>query len=198
MEALTALIPLIPSLINAGKSAWNEIVKPILIGKGYNIPDVLEKEMLKLEIAKDKDRFIELLKNIEKEINTTNIKQSYSGDGGNQIGINTGTINNYNFAGTEKNAKQDIKLSENACQLLKEISVDPIGQLLAVRLLGGYQVQTNGKCFGSGKNDRRGMAEINATIEELENYDLIRSMNYKREIFEITDKGYKIADKITI
>jgi hypothetical protein len=198
MEALTALIPLIPSLITAGKSVWNELVKPLLIGKGYNIPDDLEKEMLILEQAKNVDGFIELLKNIEKEINTTNINQSYSGDGGNLIGINTGTINNYNFGSTGKNTKHEINLSENACQLLKEMSIDPIGQLLVVVLLGGYQVQTNGKCFGSENNDRRVMAEIKAAIEELENYDLIRSMNIKRNIFEITDKGYKIADKITI
>jgi len=198
MEALTALIPLIPSLITAGKSAWNELLKPLLIGKGYNIPDEVEKEMLRLEQAKDIDGFIKLLKNIEKEINSNNIMQSYSGDGGNQIGVNTGTINNYNFVGTENNTKQEIKLSENACQLLKEMSLDSIGQLLAVRLLGGYQVQTNGKRIGSGRNDRREMAEIKAAIEELENYDLIRSMNYERNIFEITDKGYKTADKIKI
>jgi hypothetical protein len=198
MEALTAIIPLIPSLIIAGKSAWNELIKPLLIGKGYNIPDELEKEMLRLEKAKDIDGFIELIKNIEKEINTNNIKQSYNGDGGNQIGINTGTINNYNFVGTGKKIKQETRLSENACQLLKEMSFDPIGQLLAVALLGGYQVQTNGKSFGSGKNDGREMAEINAAIEELEDYDLIRPTNYERNIFKITNKGYKIADKITI
>lgn len=196
MEGLLALIPLIPSMITAGKSAWNELIKPLLIGKGYNIPDDVEKEMLKKENAKDIEGFIELLKNIDKRITTTNITQSYTGNGGNQVGVNKGVINNYNIMALDKNTNQEKILTENACKLLKEISADPSGQLLAIRLLVGYQVQTNGKSIGTGNNDRREMAEIDAVIEELKTFDLIRQVDNKGEIFEITNQGYKIADKI--
>jgi hypothetical protein len=200
MEGLTALFPLIPSMIKAGKSAWTEFVKPLLIGKGLIVTKEMEEEMLKKERAKDIDGFIDKMKEIEQKMNQTSIMQNYSGDGGNQIGINTGTIYNYNITGIGKEINQEkgVKLSENACQLLKEMAADPSGQLLTVRVLSGRIVQTNGKSFGAQKHDRRAEAEIDATIEELEKYDLIRPTGYKRELFEITDNGYKIADKINL
>lgn len=88
-----------------------------------------------------------------------------------------------------------LDLSDNAIQLLKEISQDGSGMLMAIMTLGGYQVQTNGKSFGTERYDARAQAEINETIEELERYDLIRPTNYKREMFTITANGYKFADQ---
>ncbi len=97
----------------------------------------------------------------------------------------------------ENEYRNTIKLSDNAKQLLKEISLDRSGQLIAIMTLGGYNVQTNGKSFGSKRNDARAKAEIDSAIEELESLNLIRS-NPKREIFTINAKGYEIADEITL
>jgi hypothetical protein len=90
-----------------------------------------------------------------------------------------------------------IPLSDNALQLLKEISLDRGGQLTAIMTLGGYYVQTNGKSFGTGRYDAREVAQINGAIEELEKYDLIRATNPKRELFNITANGYNIIDNIS-
>jgi hypothetical protein len=87
-----------------------------------------------------------------------------------------------------------IKLSEDAKQLLGEIAQDQSGQLVLLATLGGYIVQTNGKNFGSDRYDARRQAQLNSIIEELENKDLIRAANSKREIFRITAKGYEVAD----
>ena len=199
MEAVTALLPLVPSMIKAGKSVWTELVKPLLIGKGLTITKEMEEEMLRKEKAKDIDGFIEKLKDMEQKMNQTNIMQSYNGDGGNQVGINTGIINNYNITGRGRGTSQEkgTQLSENACQLLKEIAADPGGQLITLRIMGNRIVQTNGKRFGSEEYDKRIEAEVIAAMEELEKNDLIRPIGYKRDIFEITDNGYKVANKIS-
>ena len=194
MEGLTAIIPLIPSMIKAGKSVWNELVKPLLTGNGYKINKELEAEMLEKERNKDIEAFIDKLKEIQQDVNQTAIKQTYNGDGGNQVGINTGTIINYNL--TDKTSEK--KLSETACRLIIEIANDPSGQLTAVRLLGSYMLQIGGRDLCPDGNDRRTIAGIEAAIDELECYGLIRAMGPQRDLFEITDNGYNVADKIKL
>ena len=166
--------------------------------KGFKITKELEAEMLEKEKNKDIDGLIERLRNLGKETNQTFIEQSYSGDGGGQVAINKGIINNYNITGLakEKKQKKGIMLSDKACQLLTEIASDPEGQLMAVRVVGGYIVRTNDRNFNPENNNRRETAEIDAAIEELEKLDLIRPTNYERNLFEITDSGFKVADKI--
>jgi hypothetical protein len=85
-------------------------------------------------------------------------------------------------------------LSENAKQLLVNISQDPHGILMTVMTLGGYHVQTNGKNFGGDRYDARLKAELDGAIEELEDLQLIKATNLKRESFNITAKGYETAD----
>jgi hypothetical protein len=137
-------------------------------------------------------------------INTFNSTDDFIKQFRNQLGI---IMNNDNYIldliGKEEETirettqKKQIQISEDAQQLLKEISLDGNGQLVAIRTLGGYIVQTNGKSFGTGRYDARETAQINGTIEEMERYDLIRPTNIKRELFIITANGYKIADAIT-
>jgi len=91
----------------------------------------------------------------------------------------------------------DVYISDDAQELLKEVSLDYNGQLMSIMTLGGYTVQTNGKSIGTGSNDAREIANINAVIEELEKYDLIRATNQDRELFNITAKGYEVSDKLS-
>lgn len=91
-----------------------------------------------------------------------------------------------------------IPLNDMAKAFLKEIAQDHNGILMTVMTLGGYIVQTNGKNFGTDRYDGRKKALIDEAIEQLEEYDLIRAANMKRETFNITAKGYEIADQIDI
>jgi hypothetical protein len=194
-ETLTALLPLIPQMLEAGKSAWNIIIKPALKGLGYNMTKEQEQEIIMLEEKHDIEKISEILKNIENELNRNIVNQTYEGDNGSQVGINNGVVTTVNI-NTQNNVKNEITLSEKARQLLKEISLDQSGTLTAIMLLGGYLVQTNHKQFGTDRNNAREQAEMDSAIEELEKYDLIRATSYKREMFTITGNGYKVADKI--
>jgi len=92
--------------------------------------------------------------------------------------------------------RKDILISEEAKQLLKEISLDSSGHLTALLTLGGYSVHTNGKDISAGRYEAREVARINAIIEELEKFDFIRPSSHERDLFTITAKGYNLADKI--
>jgi len=95
-----------------------------------------------------------------------------------------------------ENVPTKIPLSDKAMVLLKEMSLDPQGELLNLMVLSGQILQTNGKNLVSEDGDPRDQANLNAAIEELEKFDLIRANNFKRVIFTITAKGYEIADLI--
>jgi hypothetical protein len=88
-------------------------------------------------------------------------------------------------------------LSDEAKVLLKEASMDSHGSILHVRYLGGTDIQTNGKNLITAQN-RRHVAKWEAALQELLNADLILARGHKGELFEVTDKGYQIADMIEL
>lgn len=88
-------------------------------------------------------------------------------------------------------------LSDEAKVLLKEASMDNHGTILHVRYFGGTDIQTNGKNLIT-KQDRRQVAKWEAALQELLNANLIVARGHKGEIFEVSDKGYLIADMIEI
>jgi hypothetical protein len=87
-------------------------------------------------------------------------------------------------------------LSDEAKELLKEISLDTNGILGVIETLRGYVVQTNKKNFGCDHSDARTRATIENAIEELEHNSCIKPINKEREMFRITQQGYKMADTI--
>jgi hypothetical protein len=110
MDTLKALLPIIPAMITAGKSAWTELVKPFLIGKGYKWTKEQEQEMLALEAKKDIKTIIEKLEGLNKELNQMAIVQTQTGNHNTQVSLNTGIIDNsttYNI-GVEEN-QSDLK-----------------------------------------------------------------------------------------
>lgn len=86
-------------------------------------------------------------------------------------------------------------LSQEARILLKEASIDPHGQIVSLRYMGGRDIQANGKNFIQN-NERRETAKWEAALQELLNNDLITAIGQKGEIFEVTNLGYQIADMI--
>ena len=86
-------------------------------------------------------------------------------------------------------------LSREAQTLLKEASRDPNGVILHMSTFGGSTLRTNGQSFGA-HGDPHNRAIWEGALEELENENLIISKGYKREVFEVTRKGYEIAELI--
>ncbi|HBH90397.1 hypothetical protein [Ponticaulis sp.] len=90
-----------------------------------------------------------------------------------------------------------VQISDDAKEMLAEVAKDRNGVLTCLRHLGGQDIQSGGRSFVSS-NDRREIARWEAAMEQLERNDFIRDRGYKREIFEITNEGYKLADSLGI
>jgi hypothetical protein len=96
---------------------------------------------------------------------------------------------------SEMGAPNIPNLSREAQTLLKEASRDPNGVILHISTFGGSTLRTNGQSFGA-HGDPRNRAIWEGVLGELENENLIISKGYKREVFEVTRKGYEIAELI--
>ncbi len=86
-------------------------------------------------------------------------------------------------------------LSREAQVLLEEASQDRNGIVMHVQYSGGAAVQTNDKNFITDDNPRTHAIWAGA-VEELEKSGLIKDKGHKREVFEVTRKGYSLADLI--
>ena len=89
------------------------------------------------------------------------------------------------------------ELTKEARTLLKEASLDLSGIISYSSYLGGTSIQTNGKNL-IGSNEPREIARWEAALEELRNEKLIAGRGNKNQIFNVTDLGYKFADKIEL
>jgi hypothetical protein len=87
------------------------------------------------------------------------------------------------------------QLSKEACRLLKEASLDRNGVILHLRHLGGTDLQANGKNMIEDQS-RRTVAMWEAALQQLVNEMLVVDRGYKGEVFEITERGYQVADTI--
>ncbi|MGF2734590.1 DUF4062 domain-containing protein [Marinobacter sp. DUT-1] len=87
------------------------------------------------------------------------------------------------------------ELSEEARMLLKEASLDGHGVIMHLRHLGGTDLQTNGKNLINDQN-RRVVAQWEAALQQLIEADLVVERGIKGEIFEITERGFQVADSL--
>lgn len=88
-------------------------------------------------------------------------------------------------------------LSHEARVLLKEASQDRGGMILLARYIDGTALQVNGKNLILS-NERREIARWEQALEELVSNDLVVARGHDREVFEITNLGYQIADMIVL
>jgi len=88
---LSPIIPLIPVLIEAGKSVM-EHIKPIINMQGYNLPQDLENKIAELERGKNTDEIIALLKDFAKNCNSQTITQTNNGQSAINVAGNNTTI----------------------------------------------------------------------------------------------------------
>lgn len=88
-------------------------------------------------------------------------------------------------------------MSAEARILLKEASLDDHGSILYVRYIGGTDIQVNGKnVVPSG--ERREVAKWEQALGELVTLDLVVDRDQKGEFFELTNRGYQIAEMIAL
>jgi hypothetical protein len=83
-------------------------------------------------------------------------------------------------------------MSPQARELLVEASLDTQGVVMSLQTLDGYHVQTNGQNFAKG--DARSAAQWKSAVEELERLDLIEDRGGDREVFFVTDPGYRVSE----
>lgn len=88
-----------------------------------------------------------------------------------------------------------VNLSDESRNILQEMSKDSHGYLHVGSTYGGYFAETNGNDFGSENHDPRIIAKIESIINELENAGLINPTTSKRDIFKITNDGYKYFEE---
>lgn len=79
--------------------------------------------------------------------------------------------------------------------LLTYAADDPSGQILMMNDLtrSGPSITTHGVEFAE-KGTPRECARWKSALEKLERYHLIEAASYKRQVFKVTDQGYKVAD----
>jgi hypothetical protein len=88
-------------------------------------------------------------------------------------------------------------LSKEAKLLLKEAAADPHGMIMFLHYIGGTDLQTNGKNLIPDKS-RRTIAIWEAALQELINEELVVPRGHKGEIFELTKKGYEVAEHLVV
>ncbi|MEI8370414.1 MAG: DUF4062 domain-containing protein [Planctomycetia bacterium] len=84
-------------------------------------------------------------------------------------------------------------MCDEAKELLEASASDPSGRLMRIRHLGGLIVQASGRNF-SKEGDARSETRWEGVIRELEGLGFIEDRGYKREVFAVTDEGFRIAD----
>jgi hypothetical protein len=86
-------------------------------------------------------------------------------------------------------------LGEAAMALLIDASADRNGVIMRVRHTGGLVVKTNERNFVT-EGDPRSVARWEGAVQELEWHGLIQDRGFKREVYNVTDEGYRVADII--
>jgi hypothetical protein len=85
------------------------------------------------------------------------------------------------------------KPSEEGLELLKS-AVNNQGFISIIEVGTGYIIETLEKEFSNGKDRRAGM-RWKSKIQELEDLGFIEPKDYKRNSFEVSNKGYDIIEK---
>ena len=87
------------------------------------------------------------------------------------------------------------QLSEEATELLLEAVKTDSAIIYRYRTMGGVFIKTTSKSFVE-PGDRRLEAKWEQAIQDLLAYELIVTLTYKMEAFEVTHKGFQLADAL--
>ncbi|MCC7681084.1 DUF4062 domain-containing protein [Janthinobacterium sp. FW305-128] len=81
--------------------------------------------------------------------------------------------------------------------LLKEASLDPQGIIIFMRAIDGTAIQTNAKNL-IPSDAHRDVAKWEQALDELVQEGLVVARGHNGEIFEVSNRGYQIADMIEL
>jgi hypothetical protein len=84
-------------------------------------------------------------------------------------------------------------MSDEATKLLVEGALDRSGHILHAKFIGGEVIQTNGKQFVKDKDPRTRAIWVGA-LDELVSLGLVAALGLKKEIYQLTRKGYDVAE----
>jgi hypothetical protein len=86
-------------------------------------------------------------------------------------------------------------LSAEAIRLLKAASASPSGAIYRMLYGGGAEIQANDEVFNPDMSPRT-IALWEGAIDELEQRGYVRAAGTAREVFDVTNAGYKAADSL--
>lgn len=101
------------------------------------------------------------------------------------------------IASTVHKSPSTIQLSNSACDLLKEASLDSNGVILYLRTFSDTIIQTNRKNFITSNNPRE-IAKWKSALDELVNEELLIAppVGSIGNAYKLTNLGYEIADEL--
>ena len=85
------------------------------------------------------------------------------------------------------------QLSEDAKQLLLEATKSSAREILKAAAFGGLTIQANGKSF-TERGNARSEARWEQALQDLLDHGLAKDPNGKGQVFEVTHKGFEVAD----
>jgi len=88
-----------------------------------------------------------------------------------------------------------VDLTDDAKELLLECSKDRSGQITKLGYMGGGTLSTNDREFLTD-NQPRTTARWEGALRELETLDLVQHVSYDSDFYQITRKGYALADAL--
>jgi hypothetical protein len=133
-------------------------------------------------------------------INSFNTKEDFKDDFTRQLTL---LLNEEKYNLTESEDENDIdnnlsfvkNLSDNAKTMLIKCSEDSSGKILKISSLGGSSYIVNSKVLNENEEPRT-LAKWESALEELLELGLVKQTDSKGKIFNITDKGYNLADTL--
>lgn len=94
----------------------------------------------------------------------------------------------------EDEKKSSVSVSLEGQQLLRECAAKGDGTIMKIEYIGGKNFQAGGKQFGAESS--RQFAKYESALEELINFGLVIARGHKDQIFELTHKGWSLADDL--
>lgn len=88
----------------------------------------------------------------------------------------------------------DFNLTDEAKELLKAAATDERGAIIKAAYIGGRVIQAGGKSFGGERG--RDSAKWEAALDELESTHLVVGRGEKGQIYELTHRGWEVADAL--
>ena len=87
-----------------------------------------------------------------------------------------------------------VSMDEMSLDMLARAVQSKRGTIIVRNFIGGKLIQAGNDEMDYGGSHKE-LARLEAAIEELERFELVRAVNFKREIFEVTHEGYEAAER---